>query len=199
MNSYFTSQKAGFGVRLIRGLAALALAITSLAVVFHLTGCEQTPTEVQDYHPEPILSGFIVNGEPVAEVYLERVAGLSSYYDPRDHGIVGAEIILYEVGGSDTLRFSDDPAYPGRYIPLMGDSLIPRGTALYRIEAQTPAPASELLWAETRVPGAVDGHGPLQTFLVNADSSITPVSGGDTLTRDFGTFVWVWADVDSVG
>jgi len=119
-------------------------------------GCENQPTELEDYNPQPILTAFIFNGEPVESVRLEWVAPLYSYYQPSDWGISDAEIILFPVGNpsaDDTLHFveSANPDSHGVYIPVPSESLIPQGKVRYRIEVRKPSDGINL-WAETMVP-----------------------------------------------
>lgn len=170
-----------------------------LISILFMPGCENQPTEAEDYDPEPIVQAFLFNGEPVEEVFVERIAPLFEYYDPKDHGITGAVVRIFEVNGNDTLYFVDDPDYPGRYTPAPGDSLVPVGMMLYRIEVTTPAPHNEFIYAETRVPGDIEAHGPVQIFMINDDFSFTQVNDGDTLNRNMPNLNWIWSDVDSVG
>ena len=145
----------------VNQLVSLITAVMMIIII----GCEGTPTEVADYNPEPVLSAFICNGDPVTEVFLERIAPLEGYYTTEANGIVGADMFIFEVGGVDTFYLTDDPDEHGRYIPADGDTLVPQGLALYRIEVMTPPPHNEYIWAETRVPGAVDAHGPVEIVL----------------------------------
>jgi len=161
------------------GLLLVAFVVSSLV----LSGCESTPTEVRDYDPEPVLTAYLVRGEPVHEVYLQRVAPLQGFYRPEDYGIVGAEMVLSRVDGTDSLRFHDDPAERGHYLP--DDSTwVPQGTIRYRIEARF---GDERLWAETVVPNGFD-----------LDVLPQPVEG-DTLTRDDPNILLQWSASDSAG
>jgi len=161
-----------------------------------MIGCDNTPTEVEDYNPEPYLTAFMVNGEPVDEIWLERIAPLDVYYRPEDYGIRNAAIKIFEIDGIDTLHFQDDPQQigSGHYIPAAGESLIPRSLGHYRIEARTPQ--GEFLWAESHMPAELDS---VAIFLLDDDGSFTPVSEGDTLNRDMPNLYWAWTPVDSAG
>lgn len=158
------------------------------------TGCDDTPTEVEDYDPEPVLTAYICNGEEISELFLERVAPLEEYYDFSNSGIVGADIRIFEVGGSDMLEFRDDPDGPGRYIPVPGQMLIPRGSTVYRIEVVTPAPHNEFIWAETTVPGEYASVG---LYLEHDDGTLEPVTDGDTLNWAMPNLHWTWSEVDA--
>lgn len=162
--------------------SALA-AIVPLAALFFLPGCDSVPTEVKDYDPQPVLTAYLVRGEPVREVYLQRVAPLTGFYDPRDHGIAGAEMILTRIDVPDTLRLHDDPEERGHYVSD-DTTWVPVGAARYRIEARF---GDEHVWAETVIPDTFD----LQVFP-------RPVAG-DTLTRDDPNMILFWSPSDSAG
>jgi len=166
--------------RILRGGLWLAACASTLVL---LSGCESTPTEVRDYDPEPVLTAYLMRGEPVREVYLQRVAPLQGSYLPEDHGIVGAQIVVSSIGGSDTLRFHDDPAERGHYLPE-DTTWVPEGTVRYRIEARF---GEEQVWAETVVP---DGF--------ELDVLPRPIAG-DTLTRDDPNILLQWTPADSAG
>lgn len=128
------------------------LFISAVFLLFILIGCDSTPTEVEDYTPEPILTAFLYNGEPVGEVRLERVANLYGYYDPEalDNLISNAEVYLIQLDGTsagDTLFFSED--LPGVYFPNEPDTV--QSTVHYRLEAKKSS-ENLYLWAESIVP-----------------------------------------------
>jgi hypothetical protein len=171
--------------------------IFALFAFWIISGCENQPTEVENYQPEPVLNAFLFNGEPLTEVHLERVASLYGDFRPANHGISGAQVRIFEVGGGDTLSLVEDPAEHGRYIPAAGDTLIPREITRYRIEVSTPA--GEILWAETTVPGAMETNGAVQLFYPGAGGLPHTISNGDTLTRDYPDLNLMWSDVDAAG
>jgi len=177
-------------IHTLRGVLFSVLPLLSAGVL--LTGCDNVPTEMEDYRAEPFLTGFLTSGEPVSEIYLERVAPLIGFYDPRNSGIVGANVIIF--GGGDTLTLAEDPAYRGRYIPAAGQSLTPRGKIRYRIEARTLQ--GELVWAETVVP---DPFAHVESYLMKRDGTRIPVADGDTLARDMPNLFFRWDPVDSAG
>lgn len=175
---------------------SLLLAVLSFSLLF--SGCEDNPTEIEDYDPQPKLTAFIYNGAPVEEVILERVGSLYSYYDPLDYMISGADIILFPVdnpAAGDTLHFIDSTATRGAYVPAQGESLVPQGNVRYRIEARKPS--EELyLWSEIVVPDTF-------TLTVNDTFILTRDSNPDTI---YGTFdwndpimSWEWSRSDSAG
>ena len=129
---------------------------TVLVVLFSILGCEDNPTEVEDYDPQPVLTCFLYNGEPVMRVYLERVGSLSSWYNPAEHRIADADIILFPVDNptaGDTLHFREvfDPEEGWTYAPMPNEMLIPESFRRYRIEARKPS-EDVYVWAETTVP-----------------------------------------------
>jgi hypothetical protein len=162
-------------------VAAFAAALCCVLV----SGCNQQPTEVEDYTPEPVLTAFLTNGEPVNEVFLQWVAPLGEYYDPRDYGISNATVSLFPVDAADTLFLIEDPACPGRYVPPPGILWMPASKRRYRLEALFHG--TLLIWAETVVP---------DTFSV----SVLPADAiGDTLTRADPNMILRWTGADSAG
>ncbi len=129
---------------------------TMLVLLLSISGCEDSPTEVEDYDPEPVLTCFLYNGEPVGTVYLERVGSLNSWYGPSENHIFYADIILFPVdnpSAGDTLHFREvfDPDVGWIYSPMPNETLIPQSFVRYRIEARNPS-EDLYVWAETTVP-----------------------------------------------
>lgn len=174
----------------LSGLKVVLLTVVLFATI--LTGCESQPTEIARYKPEPVLSGYLYNGEPFEAVYLERVSPFEPSYDPQNSGIRNASIRV--MGGGDTLDLIEDPAFHGRYIPISGQNLVPKSKVRYRIEAMTPA--NEFIWAETVVP---DTFAWVNIFLMDQSGQRYDVSDGDTLTRDDPLMFWEWSGCDSAG
>ncbi|MFN3821996.1 MAG: DUF4249 family protein [bacterium] len=174
------------------GRGNLHLLLTVLIMVLGMLGCQKQPTEVEHYSPQPILTAFLICGEPVKEVFLERVYPLGQYYEPQRAGIKGARIVITGMG--DHIRLVDDPEYPGRYIPSPGENLIPLPRGVYNIEAITPR--GERLTAQTIIPDTIS-HATLS--LLYPDSTRVPVSEGDTLDRLLPPLFWEWNPVDSAG
>lgn len=161
--------------------AAAALVFVCIIV----TGCDRQPTEVEDYTPEPVLTAFLTNGEPVNEILLQWVAPLNEYYDPREYGIRDATVSLFPVGAADTLFLIEDPDDPGRYIPPPGIQWVPASKTRYRIEALFDG--DRFVWAETVIP---------DTFSV---SVMPPDAIGDTLTRVDPNIALQWTGADGAG
>ncbi|MCX6640559.1 MAG: DUF4249 family protein [bacterium] len=174
---------------------ALSLSALLLILIVFIAGCETQPTEVQDYSPQPMLTAFLYNGEPVDNVILESVGSLYGYYVTSDHGISGADIKLFPVenpGAGDTLHFTEsaDPDSTGHYHPASGQNLIPLGNVTYRIEARVAA-ENWYLWAETTIP---------DTFTITSINY--PVSGDTldtTLTREDATINLNWNPTSPIG
>jgi len=166
----------------------------TVVALLALSGCDNVPTEASNYTPEPVLYGYLTNGEPVSEIYLERIWPMGSYYDPQLSGIRGAQMKIFSVGGGDTLHLTDDPNYRGRYIPAAGESLTPRGKTRYRIEVTTPA--HENIWAETVVP---DTFRRVEAYQLMPDGTRRTVQDDDTLTRNDPMLFFGWDGVDSAG
>ncbi|MFH1862772.1 MAG: DUF4249 family protein [bacterium] len=162
------------------------------ALLTILTGCDTEPTAIEDYTPEPILTAFLYAQEPVGEVYLERVGSYYAYYDPLNHGISDAEILLIQLDGAgsgDTLHFAESshPDSNGVYRPVQVHLAQP--LAHYRIEAYKPAENLHL-WAETVVP---------DTFALQVNYPIMADTLRDTLDRTEENIYLQWTLVDSSG
>lgn len=149
---------------------------------FLLVSCASTPSSVET-EDSVVVHAFLVEGEPVREVYVERVAPLEGFYRPEDHGVRGAVVRVWPVAGGDTLRFFDDPAQPGHYLPH-DTTWVPRAKTRYRFEAQV---GDLLLWAETVVPDTFD------LWVLPR-----PIQG-DTLTRLDPPMVLQWTPAEGAG
>jgi len=148
----------------------IATVVVSSLGMMVLTTCEKTPTEVEKYQPQAVLSAYLCLGEPVDEVYLERVSPIQGYYTPR--GIDDAVIKIYPLRDDSTKidSFNFIQEGPGS-IEYRNDRrlLWPRRRSLYRIDAWTPQ--GEHLWAVTRVPAAINPHyGSVEFYQVYPDS-----------------------------
>jgi len=186
-------------MKLVIRIQIMAMIMISL-VGFGLVGCDDTPTEVDNYQRQPVLSAFLINGQPFEEAWLERGAGMNDVYDMANAGIDDATMMISNLAGDTLLNLIPDPSSKGRYIPADGEEFIPQSRQTYKIEAWTTAPQNEYLWATALVPGMVEEHGPMQVFLVSDDlMDTTIVADGDTLNRTMNTMVWSWYDIDLVG
>ena len=119
------------------------------SMILILLGCDENPTEVEDYEYEAVLTAYIYNGEPVNYVYLEWIAPINEEYYPEDYYIHNALIKLYpidnpSVGDTAYLFYTSNGYY-------QNNSLIPQGGVTYGLEA-TVASEDLYIWAETTVP-----------------------------------------------
>ncbi len=165
-----------------------------IMILLLILGCENQPTEIEDYDPQPVLQAYLVNGEPVQQVFLEWVAPLEGFYDRKDYGIAGAEITLYPLDAFDTQdtlhlvqHSSSDSTWI--YVPVSGQSLIPQSRGHYRIEV-TQASEGIYLSAETVVPDSFPYQ--ISPAPVYADTL-------DTLTRMDPNLYLNWEGADSAG
>jgi Domain of unknown function (DUF4249) len=182
-----------------RAMFTQALLITMSVMLLFAIGCEENPSEADDFDPLPTLYSYIQNGAPVDTVNLEWTSAYNAYYDPTELGIQGAQIVIFPVQDEngallDTtdndindyvihLRTTAGREFYGEYIPVDNDYLRPRGLWTYRIEAKKPAEGVNL-WAETTVP---------DTF-----SFLLPVNvDGDTLTREDDEIYINWTESES--
>jgi hypothetical protein len=125
-------------------------------LIIALASCEKSPTEVDDYEREPILSGFLFNGERADHVFLDRVATIAGYYHPDDWFIYDADIRLLPVDNpalGDTAHFRHHYSIElgWLYIPELNEYIFPRAGARYRIEVQKNS-ENISMWAETIIP-----------------------------------------------
>lgn len=175
---------------------------SAFLLALSIIGCSDNPTEVQDYDPQPVLTAFIYNGQPVGDIKLIRVQSIYTYYDSDDVGIPGAEIILFPVNSSgaaigDTVEFSYQSP-DGTYSPLT--TPIIQGKTQYRLEVSIPA-TGEFLWAETTVPDTFTltiSHPSLSQPLVLTPNPAAVDTLG-TFTRDMPTLLFQWTPSDSCG
>ena len=177
--------------------------IFASALIAGVISCENTPTEVDDYDPEVVLYAYLGNGEPMTEVYLERISSLFGYYTPK--GIAGASVWIMELDEPtpDTFFFKHHPNTQDSswlYVPD-GDTLIPQSLKGYKIEVHTPR--GEHLWSQAVVPGKIDW---VSVSVSGVDSTtITDppleVEGLilDTLTRWNSSIILEWTDILGAG
>ena len=171
-----------------------------IVVIAVFIGCADSPTELEDYDPQPVLSAFLYNGELVGDIKLIRVQSLYGYYDEDNAGIDSAEIFLYPVdppaGVGDTVFFQYQSA-DGTYSP--DNPYLVQGKTSYKIEVFTNE--GEYLWAETTVPD-------IFTLKITHPSFTDPVeitsNSGimDTLgvfDRDMVPLLFEWTVSDSTG
>lgn len=177
--------------RLSGGRAASLL----LSFIIGLTGCENQPTEVQDYRVQPVLAAYLVNGEPVTEVFLQWVAPLYGYYELNSLGISGCDMIIFPLDdpqSQDTLHLVQHPDLDSTwvYVPAPGEAaLIPQSRIHYRIEVHKASEAIDIC-SETVVPDSFE-------LLVNGLPSATFPT--DTMTREDPNIQLNWTVPDSVG
>ncbi|MBS1261708.1 MAG: hypothetical protein MAG453_01038 [Calditrichaeota bacterium] len=187
--------------RLARTRTPVAVFAAGLGLLLAFAGCENNPSEVEDYVPEPMLTAFIENGAPVDTIYLEWAGRFGDYYDRSELGVKDAGLVMFPVrdGGGEpvdtsadsslVLRFHPDPAEPnsGVYLPDRDDYL-PRGKWTYRIEA-TQQDQGVDLWAETTVPDTFSYYAAFKS------DPFTPVAiDSITLTREADEIFVNWSE-----
>ncbi len=174
----------------------MAIFTTILAICFLmiLSGCESSPTEVEDYEPEPMLTAFLFNGEPVDSIVFEEVGDLEALYLPGQNAISGADIYVIALPEQDTLFFNFD-AGAGVYRPTNAAAWgVPQGNKQYRVEAHKPS-EDLYLWAETVIP---------ETFSLTvspAPVGVDPegIAFLDTMTREDPNIEMEWTDSSPIG
>jgi hypothetical protein len=169
-------------------------------------GCENQPTELEDFVQEPQLNAYIYNSEPVSEVYFHWTVQFGSFYDLNASAISNADIRIFpeDIPISDTagtvLYLAEDSSLPGHYITPIGVNWLPQGMCKYRIVAQksmeniyitavtmVPDTFQILVWHPILVPDSME-------FLPEPpDTLVFP----DTLTREAPPIFLLWTEADS--
>lgn len=174
----------------------------ALPIVMIFSGCENEPTEVEDYVPEPMLSAYLYNGEPVEEVFFEMTAPFGIYYDPADHAITDAIIVIEPLDdpSADPLQLTHDAANPGHYFSE-DPNWLPKGKHSYRIVAESAAEGVSVS-AVTMVPDtfSVTLYHPVfqGSFPILPDPPDSLIIA-DSLTRDDPEIFITWLESDSTG
>lgn len=179
-----------------RVFATLTIGLLVIPLVL-LSGCESNPTEVEDYDPEPMLTAFLFNGEPVEKIILERIGNLYGVYNQQDNAISGADVyvIALDKPNPDTLFFEFDDTEKV-YKPTNGAAWgVPESFQRYRVEAHKPN-ENLFLWAETVIPDTFSATTNPEPF------DYDPVEGYailDTMTRDDPNIEFFWTDSNPIG
>ncbi len=192
---------AGFQVK--RNLAVYPLFATFfLSLIMFWVGCDSTPTEVEDYDYEPVLSVFLVAGDTLTDVdtvaFLERVNPLFDRYSFQDAAISGAEIYLVDLDTDSTIQLEDHYTSPGKYFPKADNEMIICGLHHYRIIAKN-IPGVDSVWAETVVPDPFPNES-VKISLIDRQGNKTPIVDGQTLMRSDDKFLYFeWDPVEGAG
>ena len=189
MNAKTLLQGTSMFQRLMLFMLLLALLI--------VLGCENTPSEVSDYNPEPVLTAFIENGIPVEEVIVERVGRFYNYYDATQQGISDVRVTLYPVLDADgspadtagrVCYFEEDATRDGHYIPT--SPYIPQPFVRYRVTADHDGEKVHMS-AETTVP---------DTLSIEVYQHGLPVDvEGDTMRITDSELYFRWSDSEACG
>ena len=165
----------------------IPLFIVCLAIIF--LGCDTEPTEVEDYQSEPVLQAYLTTGEPFDKIYLEWVfKDIGSYYDPNQHGVVGAAVKIFTVFNDETgdSILPGDPDYlevqyrnydtDGAYYPVDYNGELVQPNIRYRLEAYKPNQID--IWAETTAPDTftirVTNHELLDQIIQSGETPVHP-------------------------
>jgi len=181
--------------------------MTLLLMLIFIVGCEENPTEAENFEPLPTLYSYIQNGAPVDTVNLEWTGAYDDFYDLSELRIQGAQIVVFPVldengaslDTSDTeindyvidFRTTAGPEFYGEYVPVDDDYLRPRGLWTYRIEAIKPSEGINL-WAETTVPDT------FSFYAAEKNNPLVPIEiEGDTLTREDDEIFINWSESET--
>ncbi|MBD3166890.1 DUF4249 family protein [bacterium] len=189
----------------------LLLLILGLSISL-MTGCTDESDEVEEYDPEPVLNAYFEVNNTFGELQLQRVAkDVFNSYNPRDYGIVGADIRVMAV--YDELNDVElDPAvhrvdfdvestdFPGKYSTTADTIVHPFWR--YRIEVRLPGtgpgePAD--LWAEDVAPDTftiASENYPQYNDLWNVQPADPQDLGPEypTFNRDMDVMRLTWSD-----
>lgn len=142
-----------FGVKGVKLLFATALLIP---LTMGLTGCDDDPSELEDYNPDPVLTAFLKNGQPVDSVMVEWVGSFHATYDPAQLGINDADVVLYPVldpngsaaDSSGRALYFHHVGPGGKYVPNDAN-FIPEPLVRYAMRVTSP---DAEMYAETTMP-----------------------------------------------
>ncbi len=188
-------------------------AVLLAGLTIALTGCENEPTEMEDYQPEPMLHAYITTGQPFnsSKVWLEWIANdIETFYDPVDNGIIGADVVIYPVRddltGTDldssgrAVYYNGDPGYAGRYLTAGTDTV--QANWRYRIVVTKSDEVD--IWAETTAPDTftlrVPNYVSSIELVIDVEPVIDPATGLPdtsripTLTRNDPSIRIKWSD-----
>jgi hypothetical protein len=80
--------------------------------IITLEGCKE-PTSPNEYRNELVVFGFLITGQTIDSITVQRTARIDEFYTPEAVAISNAHVVVSGNGIFDTLHH--DPATPGRY------------------------------------------------------------------------------------
>jgi hypothetical protein len=182
----------------------MALVMSSLLLIM-TTGCEDDPSELEEYDPDPVLTAFLFNGQPVDTVMVEWIGTFHGHHDPTQLGISDAEVVLYPVLDADgtAADSSGNALYfhytgpGGAYVPDV-NNYIPQAGVRYALSAVSP---DMEMYAETTMPDTFSTTVFQGGNVVNIDPATREVQGarGDTLSRTDEELFFRWSDAEDAG
>jgi hypothetical protein len=86
-----------------------------ILLIIALAGCKE-PTSPNEYRDELIVCGFLITGQLIDSITVQRTARIDEFYSLEAVAISNALVIVSGNGIADTLRH--DPAMPGRYYSM---------------------------------------------------------------------------------
>ncbi len=183
-----------------RVLTQIGILAALLVSVIFATGCDVNPSEQEDYQPEPVLTAFIHNGEPMDTIYVEWVGKFHSTYDLGRIGVADADVVMYPVldpdgsGADSTGRalYFHQTGIGGKYAPN-DPAFMPETLVRYRMQIRS----SEVdMYAETTVPDTFSWTITQDGESVTLDPATMTYQGprGDTLTRMDAPLYFEWSE-----
>ncbi len=120
-----------------------------LAILAIVSGCKE-PTSPNEYDNRLVVSGFLIEGEMIDTVMVQRTARIDEFFSSDAVAIPNARVVVSGNGIVDTLRY--DPSSPGRYYSVNASNVIrPLTTYALRIEA----PGYPVVSGSTTVPDPI--------------------------------------------
>ncbi len=177
---------------------AIQVLLILMLAAFILTGCEDNPSEADDFEPQASLFFFAQPGAPLDTLRLEWTEAYNKNYDRSNLGIENADVILYPILDGDSsavdsagqvLRFIDAPGRDGYgdYIPADPNYRV-NPTWSYRLEASKPADGVNV-WAETCIPDTFSFYAAFKS------DPLTPVNiDSMSLTREDDEVFINWSE-----
>ncbi len=179
------------------------LPVLLLGLVFTMAGCDDTPTEVEEYQHEPVLHSYLITGEPFEEVWLEWIAkDIESLYIPEDNGISGVEMVVYPVldatgtnvdSAGMAVYYEEDANHKGHYLASETDTV--RAGWRYRIEVKKEDEVE--IQAETTAPDTFalsTTYSAINSTLDTEPADINNMPDSLTFTREMPFLQITWSD-----
>lgn len=127
--------------------------IFTLAMLIVLNGCDSSNFE--EHTPDVVVEGYLIAGEPMAEVWVSNSASVQGQYVFSTEAIADATVSIALLSDDSSVEnryaYVMDAGAPGVYKPAA--EVITQGGRTYQLEVDVPGQAT-LITAQTTVPQA---------------------------------------------